>query len=188
MTTARIRMSAAVLAVLAAFLVAFQATNAAFSSQTANTANAFAAGTVVLSDNDSGVAMFATSNMAPADTATGCIEVTYSGSLNANVRLFGAVAGGTGLEAYLDLEIDRGSGTCAVFGTATAVWDNATDGDLGVFLAGATNFATGRDNWAPTGGAPNDTVPYRFTVTLQNNNAAQGGSATIDFTWEAQNI
>jgi len=186
-TMAPIRITAAALAVMAAFVVAFQATNAAFSSQTVNTGNAFASGSVVLTDNDAGVAMFNVGNMAPGDTATGCLEVTYSGSLDADVRVFGAIAGGTGLEAYLDLEIDRGSGTCAAFGTATAVWDNATDGDLGVFLAGHTNFATGRDTWAPTGGAPNDTVPYRFIVTLQDNNSAQAKSSTVGFTWEAQN-
>jgi hypothetical protein len=29
-------------------------------------------------------------------------------------------------------------------------------------------------------------VPYRFTVTLQDDNGAQGESAVVGFTWEAQ--
>lgn len=176
------------MAVLAAFLLAFQATGAAFSSQTDNTGNIFTAGTVTLTDDDAGVAMFNVSNMKPGDTAVGCIAITYSGSLNPEVRVFGATTAGDGLEAYLDLTIERGTGTCAAFGTSTAVWTNGVDGDLGVFLGSVTNYATGRDNWQPVGGAPDDTLPYRFTVTLQDNNLAQGKTVTASFTWEAQNL
>ena len=102
--------------------------------------------------------------------------------------MFSATTAGTGLEAYLDLTVERGDGDCAAFGTSTAVWTNGTDGDLGVFLATATDYASGVDNWQPTGGLPDDTVPYRFTVTLQDNNAAQGLTTTVTFTWEAQNL
>jgi hypothetical protein len=186
-TTARIRLAAGVLAALATIAATYRVSNAAFSAPTSNPGNSFAAGDVAIADNDSGVALFNTANMAPGDTATGCIEVTYSGSLDAEVRLYGAVAGGTGLEAYLDLKIERGSGSCAAFGGATVVWENSTDGDLGVFLAGHTDFAAGVDAWAAVGGGSADMVPYRFTVTLQDDNGAQGESAVVSFTWEAQN-
>ena len=33
----------------------------------------------------------------------------------------------------------------------------------------------------------NDTLVYRFTVTLQNNTGAQGLTSTTGFTWEARN-
>ncbi len=187
-TNRRVRTGSAILAVLAAFLLAFQSTGAAFSATTDNAGNLFTAGTVTLTDNDSGVAMFNLTNMAPLDSSVGCIEVTYSGSLNPDVRVYASATAGDGLEAYLDLTIERGDGTCAAFGTATAVWTNGTDGDLGVFLGSATNYATGADNWLPTGGAPDDTVPYRFTVALQDNTLAQGKTVTVTFTWEAQNL
>lgn len=187
-TLPRIRIGAAVVAVIAAFLLSFQATNSAFSAQTDNTGNTFGAGTVTLFDNDSGSAMFSATNMAPGDTVVGCIEVTYSGSLDAEVRLFGATTAGDGLEAYLDLTVERGDGDCAAFGSATPVWTNGVDGDMGAFFAAATGYATGVDNWQPTGGAPNDTFPYRFTVTLQDDAGAQGLTATASFTWEAQNL
>jgi len=187
-TNRKVRTGAAIIAVFAASLLAFQATGAAFSATTENAGNAFAAGTVTISDNDSGVAMFNVTNMKPGDNAVGCIEVTYSGSLDPEVRAYGATTAGDGLEAYLDLTVERGDGTCAAFGTSTAVWTNGTDGDLGVFLGAATDYATGVDSWQPTGGAPNDTVPYRFTVDLQDDNAAQGKTATVTFTWEAQNL
>ena len=132
--------------------------------------------------------MFSMPHMKPNDSAVGCIEVTYSGSLDPEVRFYGAATAGDGLEAYLNLTVERGDGTCAAFGTPTAVWTNGTDGDLGIFLGAATDYATGVDSWTPTGGAPNDTVPYRFTVALQDDNAAQAKTVTVTFTWEAQNL
>lgn len=187
MSTTRIRVSAAVLSAAVALVMTYQATTAAFSDQTDEGGNLFAAGTVVISDNDAlGITFDGASLLKPGDTQIGCVEVTYSGSLAADVRLFGAAAGGTGLEAYLDLDVARGTGTCASFGTATTVWSNGVDGDLGAFLASATDFGTGADTWAPAGGS-NATVPYRFTVTLQDDNDAQGLTADVTFTWEARN-
>ena len=187
-TNRRVRVSAALLAVIAAALLAFQSTGAAFSATTENAGNAFAAGTVTISDNDAGTAMFNLTNMKPGDSSVGCIEVTYSGSLDPQVRTYGAATAGDGLEDYLDLTIERGDGTCAAFGTSTAVWTNGSDGDLGVFLGAATDYASGSDSWQPTGGAPDDTVPYRYTIALQDNTLAQGKTVTVTFTWEAQNL
>jgi len=183
----RVRLAAAVLSVGLVAVFTVQSSLAAFSATTANEGNAFSAGTVVLTDNDSDAAMFSASNLKPGDNTVGCIEVTYSGSLDGNVRLYGAITAGDGLEAYLDLTIERGTGTCASFGTSTAVWTNGTDGDLGVFMGSETDFANGSDNWAVTGGGPDDVVPYRFTIVQQDDNDAQGLSSTVTFTFEAQN-
>ena len=185
--TSRVRIAAAVLAVSLVAVFTVQSSLAAFSDTTDNTGNAFSAGSVVLTDNDSGAAMFSASNLKPGDSEVGCIEVTYSGSLDGNVRLYGAITAGDGLEAYLDLTIERGTGTCAAFGTSTAVWTNGTDGDLGVFMGSETDFASGSDNWSVTGGSPDDVVPYRFTIAQQDDNAAQALSSTVTFTFEAQN-
>ena len=130
--------------------------------------------------------MFTASNLKPGDSAEGCIEVTYSGSLDGIVRIYGAVTAGDGLEDYLDLTVERGTGTCAEFGTATAVWTSAGDGSLGAFMASKTDFASGSDNWAVTGGGDNDTVPYRFTIVQQDDNAAQGLTSTVSFVWVAR--
>ena len=56
-----------------------------------------------------------------------------------------------------------------------------------MFVTTKTNYATGADAWNVTGGLPDDTVPYRITATLQDNNLAQGLTSTVTFTWEAQN-
>jgi len=188
-TSINIRIAAALIAVTLVSVFAVRATSAAFSDQTSNDANQFNAGTVILTDDDAGSALFdGSALLAPGDSQVGCIEVTYSGSLNAEVHIFGTDAGGTGLEAFLNLDVERGTGTCAAFVADQTVWDNTADGDLGTFLTTATNYATGADTWQPVGGAPDDTVPYRITVTLQDNNGAQGLTSTVNFIWEAQNI
>jgi predicted ribosomally synthesized peptide with SipW-like signal peptide len=78
------------------------ATNAAFTATTTNPGNTFAAGSVALSDDDNGSAMFSTGNLKPGDSETHCILVSYSGTLGAQVRLYGTTTG-TGLGTYLHL-------------------------------------------------------------------------------------
>ena len=158
---------------------------AAFSDTTDNSGNTWSAGTVILNDDDSGSAMFIVSDMAPLATVTECIVVTYSGSvLPADVNLYG-VSGGTGLDVYLDVTVEEGSGgtfaSCAGF---TPIGPAIFTGTLTSFAATHTNFATGAGAWNPAANPESRT--YRFTVTLQDNNAAQGLSATATFTWEAQ--
>ena len=46
----------------------------------------------------------------PGNTDTGCIKVSYAGSLASEVRLYGTTSG-TGLDAYLDLTVTRGTYT-----------------------------------------------------------------------------
>ena len=61
-----------------------------------------------------------------------------------------------------------------------------------------SGFSAAHNSWAngladypgtvATSWSPGDAVVYRFTVTLQNNNAAAGqASGGHAFTWEAQN-
>lgn len=60
----------------------------AFSSQTDNPGNSVTSGTVVLSDNDGGSALYALTNAKPGDSQSSCIKVTYSGSLDASVKVY----------------------------------------------------------------------------------------------------
>jgi predicted ribosomally synthesized peptide with SipW-like signal peptide len=168
----------------------------AFSATTSNPGNAFAAGTVILADNDSGSTMLALSNAVPGNTDTSCITVSYSGSLPSNVRLYGTTSG-TGLDQYLDLVVTRGSGA-AGFDNCTGFSADATNyigAGAGVVYSGTLqgypdSYAAGLVD--PTSGSPESwTNPenhqYRFQVTVQDNNAAQGLNATQTFTWEARN-
>jgi predicted ribosomally synthesized peptide with SipW-like signal peptide len=190
----RLLLTALVLGGLVA--VAGTATFSAFSSQTSSSGNSFAAGTVQITDNDAGTAMLALTNAQPGDSDTSCIVLTYSGTLDSTVRLYGAVAGALG--PYLTLTVTRGTDSSPSFDSCTNFSADATDyigSGNGVVYQGAlsafpSTYAAGLVD--PTSGSPETwTSPeahsYRFVVTLANDNAAQGQSATAAFTWEARN-
>lgn len=168
-------------------LVVVGASRAAFFDTTGNPGNTFAAGDVILTDDDSDTAMFEVTNMAPGDSVIHCIEVTYEGSLTpADINLYVGAGdlGGTGLAQYLDLEVELGTGgsfaDCAGFSGSTVF-----DGDLAGFAADHTNFGSGTGDWVAN--ATDESRTYRFTITLQDENDAQGLTASVGFTWEAQN-
>jgi hypothetical protein len=168
-------------------LLVWQASNAAFSDTTENPGNTWASGDVVLTDDDSDAAMFSASNLKPGDTEAKCITVTYSGSLDASVKLYAGVAG-SGLAQYLDLTVEQGTG--GGFGDCTGFTPDASPkytGTLSGFATAHVNFSNGWGSFTPAGGAPDDTKTYRITYTLQDNNLAQAKNATATFTWEAQN-
>lgn len=164
---------------------------AAFTSTTTNTGNSFSTGTVAIGDNDLNGAMLALSNAKPADADTSCIRVQYTGSLASTVRLYSTQTGT--LPQYLNLTITRG--------TSAAGFDNCTgfqaDGTNyigqgnGVVYSGAlgsfpTTYAGGLVD--PDASWTNGEQPwYRFVVSVQDTNSAQGLTGTAGFTWEARN-
>lgn len=171
--------------------VAGAGTFAAFSNTTGNAANTYAAGTVYVSDNDAGSSMWSVSNQLPGASVTKCIRITYTGSLDADVKLYTS-SGSNGLDQYLDLTVDKGSmpsGTsfpaCTSFSSESTIYS----GTVQNFKSTKTSFASGVGAYpgAQTKWATNDTLVYRFTVTLQNNSNAQGLSCTLGLTWEARN-
>jgi predicted ribosomally synthesized peptide with SipW-like signal peptide len=177
-------------------VVSGAATYSAFSSQTTNAGNSFAAGTVQLADNDTGTAMLALSNTQPNTSDTSCILLTYSGSLASTVKLYGTISGA--LSSYLTLTVTRGIDSSPSFDSCSGFTPDGTDyigSGNGVVYQGnlsgfPTTYAAGLTD--PTSGAPeswttSEEHSYRFVVTLQNDNAAQGQSATAAFTWEARN-
>lgn len=168
---------------LSGFFV-WQGSEAAFTAQTSNPGNSFSAGTVTLSDDDTGVAMFTMSGLRPGSTDTKCITVTYTGSLAATVKLYVAPGDytGTGLGTYLNLTVQEGTG--GSYASCTGFVSSAADytGTLGAFAAARTSSATGVGSFAPTAG---QSRAYRFTYTLADNNAAQGLNSQVTLTWEA---
>jgi hypothetical protein len=192
--TRKVLLSTLVVAIVAA--VTGTGTYAAFSGTTGNPANAFAAGTVSISDNDAGGSLLSLSNATPGSSSTGCIKITYSGSLNANVHLYGTASGS--LPSYLTLTVTRGSDSSPSFsscGSFTADSTNYIGSGAGVIYSGSLSafpgtYAAGVID--PTSGSPatwssSDAHSYKFVVTVQNNAAAQGLSSTASFTWEARN-
>lgn len=183
-----IQLGTAPVAVLAAAALVWNASYSAFSDTTENPTSNWATGTVVLTDDDSNTALFNASNLKPGSTSSKCIQVTSSGSLPSGVRLYTSGYTTTnGLGSHITVSVEEGSpgnfSGCSTFsGTQIAT------GTLAALSTARTNFANGAGNWSTTGSS-NENKTYKFTYTVANNtpDSAQGGTAAIGFTWEAQN-
>lgn len=190
LSTARVvRWVAFPAALLVSGLLIGQSSYAAFTSTTSNPTNNWTAGTVALSDDDSNTAMFTVTNVKPAQTGTKCILVTSSGSLASSVKLYGTAPATTNaLSSSIDLLVEMGTGatssSCSGFTGGSTIFN----GTLAGFGTSATGFGNGVGTWTPTGTA-SESKAYKFTYTLNNSasNTTQGGTASIGFTWEAQN-
>jgi hypothetical protein len=170
---------------------------AAFRATVANSSDTYAAGTVALSDNDAGTAMFTSlTSAAPTDSETSCIKVRYDGTLASGVRLYGTISGA--LAPYLTLTVTRGTDPTPTFDSCATFTPDATNyigSGAGVIYSGAlgsfpTTYAGGIVD--PTSGSPriwtqNEEHVYKFVVTVGTNTAGQGQTASAGFTWEARN-
>ena len=177
---------AAITALVAAAAVSIsimQYSKAAFTATTSNSSSNWATGSVVLSDDDSGTAMFSSSNMTAGQSVVKCIAVTYSGTLTSgvSVKLYGTSSGA--LASYLNLTVQQGTG--GGFGTCTGFSGSQIySGTASGFSSTYTGFGAGLTGFSPS--ANPETHTYRFTITVQNDNNAQNKTATADYSWEAQ--
>jgi hypothetical protein len=171
----------------------------AFVSTTQNSGNSISSGSVVLSDNDGGNALLSLSAALPGASDTGCITVTYGGSIASTVRLYGTTTG-SGLDQFLDLRITRGTysptdpgyDSCTNFQAdapdylgagAGVIYDGTLQGFPDSYAGGLVDPAPGTpETWTSA-----ESHVYRIQVTLQNNSAAEGKDAAQAFTWEARN-
>jgi predicted ribosomally synthesized peptide with SipW-like signal peptide len=180
------------LAIGAAGALAGFGTFSAFSSSTENPGNQIASGTVVLSDNDSGSALYDVSGAKAGDTVDRCITVTYSGDLDADVKLYLPDAVGA-LAPYVDMTVTPGTDATPSWGDgARLVADGAP-----LFSGTLQGARAAHDGWAnglvdnPGSGTEwgqGDTVTYRVQLTLQDDNNAQGKvTGTHRLMWEARN-
>lgn len=166
-------------------------TVAAFSASSDNPSNRIKAGTVVLSTDAGSSAVFTVGSAQPDTTITRCVTVSYDGTLPARVRLYGSSSGA--LAQYLTLEVVRGTkqpganGDCTGFSADTA--DHAGLG-AGVIWRGPLDTFPGSSTplLDPQSWTVGDKHAYQFRLTMSSAEAAQGLSATMSFTWEAENL
>lgn len=192
--TARIATLAVVpLALVASGLIVSQASYSAFSATTSDDGSAWSMGSVVLTDDSAGAALFTANNLKPGSADTNCIAVTSSGSLPAAVRLYASDVKQTGeLGSHVRLTIRQGTGgghgTCEGF-SAAASSPVLYDGTLSGFASARTSYATGLGTWQPNGVAP-ETVVYEITYAVSPDapSSVMGTAASLGFTWEAQNL
>lgn len=165
---------------------------AALSGGTANTGNTFSAGTVALTDNDGGSApMFTFTDQRPGVTDTSCIRVNYAGSLSATVSMYASVTGA--LAPYVHVTVTRGTDPEPAFDSCTSFRPDEIDytgQGKGVLFSGPlSSFPTTHATAIADPAVPwtsSTKASYRFSVTLADDDAAQGLSAAATFTWEAR--
>lgn len=191
--------SAIPLALIASSALVWQASYSAFTATTENPTSNWTAGTVALSDDDGGTALFTAANIKPNQPSSKCIKVSVpAGNLPSSVKLYAAqettptdLSPKTtkGLSSHIDLTIEEGAATgpgafanCGAFAGSPVF-----TGTLASFGSTKKDFGTGVGTWAP--GATADYRVYKFTWTLNDAvpNSAQGGTASVAFRWEAQN-
>jgi len=175
---------------VAGSLVAF-ASFSAFSSQTTNSGNTFAAGTVAIGDNDAGAAMYSLTNQSPDTTVKRCIRVTYTGTLASTVKLYASQAPGAGAND-VNLVIRQVTGTLPAFPACTGLVDGTVvyTGTLGAFATARTSFANGlavNDQSASAVWDNTDAVIYQFELTVPSASPQGTTTGTHAFQWESQN-
>lgn len=163
------------------------ASRAAFTATTDNPSNQATAAAIDLADNDVGVAMFnSVTDLIPGSPLERCIDVTYTGSIDPTaVRLYRSAAATGSLAGYLDLSIEIGEDTADPYGDCTNFVASSTlfTGTVASFSTTHSAYGSGISTWDP---AASETKTFRFTIEVQDDNAAQGLSTTFGFAWETR--
>jgi hypothetical protein len=165
-----------------------------FTATTRNSGNEITSGTVELTDNDSGSALYNLTGVRPAEVTSRCIKTTYAGSLAAVVHLYSSSAPGP-LAPYVDLTVSQGTQASSTFPGCTGFTADATgvifNGTLqsfeqtrAAYAAGVVTAPVGKSSWAA-----GEALVYRFQATLQASapDTTQGWSTGVhSFVWEAR--
>lgn len=174
------------LAVVASAAVIATASYAAFSDTTDNASNAWRTGTVTLTDDDQGAALFDVDDLVPGSTGSNCITVTSTTSNPSEVRLYTAAQSDEdAIGQHLQMTVERGTlataGDCTTFTGASTVHDGTLAG-----LLAAGSFGDGVDDWKPATGTSSTTYRFSYALDADTPNTAQDSEVGTTFVWEAQ--
>lgn len=202
-----LRAAAPVAGLLAAGLLVWQGSSAAFSATTYNTADTWTSGQLALQNNGGtgtysastsaifGAAAASQTNLKPGSTDVKCLTVESTGSMAGALKFFvPAVTGDAGLAGQIRLTIDAAPVLAATNVAANCTGFPAT-GTTSVANAVAlsalpTSYAGAGTSLAVAAGTQR--VAYRFswtfatTGTNAGDNLLQGKSAAADFNFEIQ--
>jgi hypothetical protein len=151
-----------------------------------------------LRSNDGGLPLFfALRPAAPSDPPqTACLLVSYTGTVPVTLRMYGATSG-SGLDSYLNMTVTRGSlpsltaGSCSSFtpdpidyvgAGPGVVYRGTLSGYPDDYLSGLVDPVPG----SPESWTAEERHAYRFTVSVRDDNGAQGLTAGQTFVWEAR--
>jgi hypothetical protein len=195
-----IRAIAPVSGLLAAGLLVWQGSTAAFTATTNNTADSWATGKLKLQNNGGGASyadttanLFAETAIKPGVSGVKCITVESTGSLAGTLKMYrGAITGtnGANLAAALTFQVDAAAVSSSTNIAANCTgWTGGTSGAAynGTLSGFATAFTGASVSTALAGGT--ERVAYRIGWSLPSavvDNTLQSSSAVADLQWEAQ--
>jgi len=190
-----VTLSSAPVAVLLAGLMVWQGSNAAFTADTRNIGNNWETGSVAISDDDGGAAMFQISNVIPGQTGEKCIAVTATSSVASDVKFYTGDLASDGLEPYVMVTIERGTGGSFAGGCGAFTPESPAVVEASQSLAalgGHNSWATSILPWTKTAGSVTKTYKFSWvfdttSLTQLQIDALQGHGASINFEWELQN-
>ncbi|MCB0996366.1 MAG: hypothetical protein KDB21_14820 [Acidimicrobiales bacterium] len=162
---------------------ALSTTSARVSATTENAGNVFRSGTIDVSTSAPQPYLFDATGLYPGEVVQTCVEVAYTGSVGADVRLYGAVTGGSGLErfAILRLELGANSGPdCEGFDADSVLWD----GTLAQLVADHPNYPSALVLIPES--VSGDTVWLRASATIADDDDAQGRDTEFWLVLEAR--
>lgn len=179
-------------AVLLAGLLVWQGSNAAFTAETHNNGNNWDAGSLLLTDDDAGGAMFGITNMVPGSTGSKCIVVTATSTVAGVVKTYVSSLTAGGLEDNITMLVQQGTGGSFADCTGFTVAATEPVQSLSTMYTDHGSFTNGVLSWAKGTGA--ETKTYKFTwvfnvgtLTEAEVNALQGTDVGANFEWELQN-
>jgi hypothetical protein len=192
-----VRAFAPAVGLLAAGLLVWQGSYAAFNATTQDNSNAWTSGSMTLVNNGGGntysgttTASFGGCNIKPGVTATTCLTVKSNGSLAGNLRLYmsSLVDSTPSLAGQLNLSITAGVAAADVKSDCTGFPTTGTSSVYsGTLAAIPTNFATASgSNVAVASGTVLEAYKVQWTFNSGADNTYQGKTATAGFTWELQ--
>lgn len=181
-------------AVLLAGLMVWQGTNAAFSAQTQNGNNTWGTGSVSISNNSNGTAMFTLPRVVPGQSGRNCILVTATPNVPGKVRTYVQGLQDGGLANYVSVTMEKGTGN-GLFGDCTgfSADEQATASKtLTEAAAGYNSYANGVLEWIVPAGTSTEMYQISWTfdtsaLTQAQVDGLQGQGAIVNIVWELQN-
>ena len=184
--------SSAPVAVLLAGLMVWQGSNAAFSADTRNIGNNWETGSVAISDDDGGAAMFQIQNVIPMQVGEKCIAVTATPSVASTVKFYVGDLATDGLEPYVKVTVAQGTGGSFNDCSGFAADQTEASQSLAAISAAHSSWATAILPWTAPAGSTLKTYKISWvfdtsSLTQDQIDALQGKASSINFEWELQN-
>jgi len=185
-------LSSAPVAVLVAGLMVWQGSNAAFSADTRNIGNNWETGSVAISDDDGGSAMFQIQNVVPMASGEHCITVTATPTMASTVKFYVGDLASDGLEPYVKVTVAQGTGGSFASCTDFVADQTEASQSLASISAAHSSWSTAILPWVTTGNPTVKTYKISWvfdtsSLTPTQVDALQGKAASINFEWELQN-